>query len=182
MKRSIVWLALVGAGAVFLLAVVLGVVLVFYPLKYKAEIVEASKVSGLSPALIASVINTESHFNPFARSHAGACGLMQLMPATAKEVATKLEMGEISDSQIFNPATNILLGSTYLSQLILSFGDLKTALSAYNAGPSKVKSWLSNPQYSTDGAKLINTPYKETNNYVKKVLTAKKFYSFYLFE
>lgn len=147
-----------------------------FPIKYRAEIVEYSRENGLNPALVASVINAESRFNPDAQSQKGALGLMQLLPTTAEEVARKLKILDFEANDLFAPDTNIQIGTCYLAQLIEQFGDVNTALCAYNAGPSTVRGWLGTPQYSADGVTLSEIPYPETQKYVQKIAFYQKIY------
>ena len=102
-----------------------------------AAIVRESRRNGLDPALVAAVIQVESHFDPFAVSGAGARGLMQLMPPTARWLMEKgTAPAKIGASHLFNPVLNIELGTSYLAHLMDRFdGDLTRALIAYNAGP-----------------------------------------------
>jgi soluble lytic murein transglycosylase-like protein len=117
---------------------------------YSDEISLAAKANDLNPALIAAVIHAESNFKPNARSYVGARGLMQIMPSTMRY----LRAGNAA-----NPRDNIFAGSKYLRELLDRFdGDLVFAIAAYNAGPGAVM--------KHDGV----PPYKETRNYVKKVL------------
>jgi soluble lytic murein transglycosylase len=102
-----------------------------------AAIVRESRRNGLDPLLVAAVIQVESHFDPFAVSNVGACGLMQLMPPTAKELSGE----ELKAKHLFNPVLNIELGTAYIARLFDRFGgDLRRALIAYNAGPSVARS------------------------------------------
>jgi len=105
-----------------------------------AAIVRESRRQGLDPLMVAAVIEIESRFDPFAVSPAGACGLMQLMPPTAKELFTGRK-ASLKTAHLFNPVLNIELGTAYVAQLLRRFdGDLQRALIAYNAGPSVARS------------------------------------------
>jgi soluble lytic murein transglycosylase len=112
--------------------------------RVEIAIVREARRNGLDPLLVAAVIHVESHFNPFAVSAVGACGLMQLMPPTAQWLLDKDSPGSEAEStgklvrgHLFNPVLNVKLGTAYLAQLMQRFdGDLHLALIAYNAGPS----------------------------------------------
>jgi hypothetical protein len=113
------------------------------------DIIEAAAAENrLDSALISSVIRAESNGNPSAVSTAGAKGLMQLMDSTAREMGV---------TNSFDPAENIRAGSRYLAQMLDRFGDLPTALAAYNAGPGTVEKHGGIP------------PYRETQQYVDRV-------------
>ena len=100
-----------------------------------AALVREGHRNGLDPLLIAAVIRVETHFDPYAMSGVGARGLMQLMPATAIDLAHKRGQ-RLEAKQLFNAVVNIELGAAYLKYLIDRFGDVRSALIAYNAGPS----------------------------------------------
>ncbi|MCA1828844.1 MAG: lytic transglycosylase domain-containing protein [Myxococcales bacterium] len=128
--------------------------------RVEAAIVRESRRNGLDPLLVAAVIQIESHFDPFAVSGAGACGLMQLMPPTAQWLSGE----SMRPAYLFNPVLNIELGTTYLAQLMKDFGgDLNQALIAYNAGPSVAKS-----------LRRGSRAWKRLEVYPKAVLTAYK--------
>jgi soluble lytic murein transglycosylase len=113
----------------------------------------------------------ESLFDPFARSSVGALGLMQLMPRTARTVASSLGLKRPGKADILQIGTNIRLGSHYLKRVMNRFEDnVALAAAAYNAGPGNVKRWL--PKESTMPADLwVETvPFNETRNYVQAVL------------
>ena len=92
----------------------------------------------LDPVMLLAVIHVESRFDPGAVSSKGAMGLMQIRPTTAREVAGSLGIELTADEQLFDPELNILLGSCYLRYLVDRFDDHHIALSAYNAGPTRV--------------------------------------------
>jgi soluble lytic murein transglycosylase-like protein len=116
---------------------------------YGAEITAAAQRNGLDPALLAGLIKQESGFNPNAGSPAGAQGLCQLMPGTARGLGV---------TDLHDPAQSIEGGAKYLAQQLKTFnGDVARALAAYNAGPGAVQRYGGVP------------PYAETQNYVRKV-------------
>ena len=105
-------------------------------------IVHESKKYSYDPLLLTAVIITESSFNNWARSNRGALGLMQIRPATGKELAAEVSVQWQGTRSLYNPETNIALGAYYLNKLYLHFGDLGLALEAYNHGPSRLKGYL----------------------------------------
>ena len=101
-----------------------------------------------------------------ARSHVGATGLMQLMPATAKETARRFGIPLASTQQVLNPHTNIQLGTAYLSQIYGQFnGNRVLASAAYNAGPGRVRQWLRNAEHLSFDVWVENIPFDETRQY-----------------
>ncbi len=136
-----------------------------YPVSYSSYITRYAKENELDPYLVIAMIKQESNFVADARSpYAG--GLMQLTELTATEYAEKMGL---TDYDYMDPETNIQIGCFVLSSLIDRYGDINTALAAYNAGMGNVDNWLTNPDYSADGKTLYRIPYSETRNYIKKI-------------
>jgi len=127
-------------------------------------------------ALVHSLMRQESQFDQYARSRAGALGLMQLMPATAKETARKIGVSHSTARLTNDPAHNIMLGTAYLNQMLQRFGgSYPMAIAAYNAGPGRVDKWIKvngDPRLGQidliDWIEMI--PIYETRNYVQRVL------------
>ena len=143
----------------------------YYPLAFWPEVKEASEATSLDPYLILSVIREESRYEPEARSIAGAIGLMQLMPQTARRYNKNIKVHLKNSSELYDARTNILLGSYYLKQLINKLGSIPLALASYNGGEDAVRDWLKNGKYRTIDEFIEDIPYDETRNYVKKVMT-----------
>jgi soluble lytic murein transglycosylase len=141
---------------------------IMYPMKYTEQVGAAAVEFDVDPVLIMSVINVESRFNPRALSHKGASGLMQLMPMTAVWIADEIGLS-FNPEMLFDPQTNIRMGTFYLKHLLDRFGDADTAAAAFNAGETTVSKWLRSPDYSADKKTLQNIPYPETRSYVQKV-------------
>ena len=142
-----------------------------FPLEH-AQLVEANaKLHGIDIAWIFAVMRQESAFMNNARSHAGAMGLMQLMPATARNVARHvLKRRPPRKSELLDPDTNIALGSAYLKQMKGELGDSAVlATAAYNAGPHRVTGWLPERTLPADiWIELV--PFEETRGYLRRVL------------
>lgn len=139
-----------------------------FPVAYRKVVAEMSDESGLPSSLIWSIIRQESAFNAQAISRSGARGLMQLMPATAKEVATR---NDIESPDLFDPEDNIKLGALYLSRLVERFGNNRAlAAAAYNAGPHRVAKWLEQQPFAQADVWIESIPFDETRRYVQQVL------------
>jgi soluble lytic murein transglycosylase len=144
----------------------------YHPLRYEGDIARAAKVNGVDPYLVCAVINAESGFDPLRVSEAGAVGLMQVMPATATEVAAAL--GIPRDAlDLEDPATNIAIGARHLADLLARYDDTATALAAYNAGAGTVGRWMAEEGTET----LAKARYPETAAYVERVLDERDRYA-----
>jgi len=141
-----------------------------YPIHYYGEIKKYSHNWGNDPTLILSIIREESYFNPNAKSPVGASGLMQLMPATAKEAGNAIGIGVPSNQFLLNPNVNIRLGNIYYSKLKKElWGKDLLAVLAYNGGLGSVSRWRDNLKYVDIDDFVEQIPYSETKNYLKKV-------------
>jgi len=145
---------------------------IIFPLKYKNTILACANQNQVGSELVASIIFTESRFNPSAKSSKGACGLMQLLPSTAK--AFYKGDKDYSDDMLFDPEINIKIGVSYLKYLFDKYQDEVTVLACYNAGEGKVLEWKG----QAGVLKKSQIPYRETLNYVNKVQKIKKYYKF----
>jgi soluble lytic murein transglycosylase len=142
-----------------------------YPRPFWNEVVEQARSSGLNPYLILSIIRQESAFNPVAVSRSGARGLMQLMPATAREVAARRDLDTPTRDRLREPQFNITLGADYFATTLRRVeGNLVLALAGYNAGPSRATRWRQQwPDLPMDEF-IERIPFQETRLYVKLIL------------
>jgi soluble lytic murein transglycosylase len=148
-----------------------------YPRKYAEYVEKYGDIYNVDVNLIYAIIKAESNFNEKSISSLGAMGLMQLLDSTASEVAQELEM-EYSTNMLYNPEFNIQIGVKYFSNLLDSFnGNVPLSLMAYNAGRSTVLNWIEEGIIKEDGSNIEDIPYKETNTYVKRILSSYKAYS-----
>jgi soluble lytic murein transglycosylase len=150
-----------------------------FPLAYEDLAGEQAWQTGVEEDWIMAVIRQESVFAPHAASPVGALGLMQLMPATARELAQDpdldLDRRPPGQSDLLNPVPNIALGSAYLARMRDRFGHAVLATAAYNAGPNRVARWL--PEVCTESDLWIAAiPYDETRGYVERVLAYRVIY------
>jgi len=142
-----------------------------FPLEYKELVLARAAAAGLSPAVVFAIVRQESVFMADIRSSAGALGLMQLMPATATQIAKGLKVPYSgSTTDLIDPDRNLRLGSTFLGQLINRQGNLALAAAAYNAGPGRVKQWRPQAKMAAD-VWVESIPFDETRRYVRNVLT-----------
>ena len=132
-----------------------------YPLRYEAIVTGHARNYRLDPALLAAVIYTESKFDADAHSAAGAIGLMQLLPDTAKGIALRTGGQNFVVSDLYVPELNVRYGSWYLRHLLDRYGDARLALAAYHAGQGNVDRWR---------ARGVGVQFPETRAYVDKVM------------
>ncbi|MCE9954046.1 transglycosylase SLT domain-containing protein [Aeromonas allosaccharophila] len=143
-----------------------------FPLPLKRTFSQMAQERTMNTSLLYAISRQESALYPQAQSPVGARGLMQLMPATAKETAGKLGVPYRNEQQLFDPAMNIRLGSAYLKRLLDVYdGNRILAAAAYNAGPGRVKRWRDQSDNKPMDVWVESIPYKETRNYVQNVLS-----------
>lgn len=152
---------------------------IFYPKSYEEFVSMYSDEYGVDENLVFAVIKAESNFQEDAVSHKDALGLMQIMKETAEDVARKYNI-EIdfnnSEKEILNVQNNIKIGTKYLAVLLEKYKNKEVAVAAYNAGIGTVDNWIEKGIIKSDGSDIENIPYKETNNYVRKILRNYKIY------
>ncbi len=140
-----------------------------YPIRYREYVATAARQYGVDPYLVAAVIKAESGYDPVAVSTAGAVGLMQLMPDTAKWVVSLKNWKGGEKPQLTDPNDNIQLGACYLAYLADNFGGDSTAmLAAYNAGEGTVRDWIQSGG-GTKAFDLSDIRFPETRAFVEKV-------------
>lgn len=153
-----------------------------FPIVYQDYVSKAAKQTSVNPLMIFAVARQESAFMPDAKSPAGAVGLMQLLPSTAKQTAQKSGM-RFNVQDLIQPDKNIALGSRYLDYLLGVFdGNRILAAAAYNAGPSRVRKWMNtekNAQLPYD-VWIETIPFKETRGYVQNILSFSVIYAYRL--
>ena len=147
-----------------------------FPVYFSQWIAPAAEKTGLDPFLIQALMREESYFNEFAVSGSNARGLMQLLPATAADVAKWEHMSEFKTADLFIPQTNIRLGSRYLAYIRNLFdGNLMPTVGAYNGGPGAMRRWVNAPSshFSSDPDMFVEgIPYGQSRDYIKKVFGA----------
>jgi soluble lytic murein transglycosylase len=147
-----------------------------FPLAYQDNFIAGSRTEDIPVTWSMAIARQESAFMPDAKSSAGALGLMQLMPATARQVAKESRISLRSNNQLTDPPTNIKLGTAYLGKMFRQFNHNRIlASAAYNAGPNRVKNWL-DPSLPLD-VWIETIPFSETRKYVQNVLVFSSIYS-----
>ncbi len=184
MHKKITKIAVISIIIIIILTLLFGVFKVqniilkkIYPIKYSEYVYKYAEEYNVDPILVFAIIKAESNFNPNVVSSSKAIGLMQLMDSTAEEIARKLEINFAKGSSLYNPELNIQLGTKYFSNLMKEYNNnYLLALTAYNAGIGNVKRWIEQGIIKEDGSDIENIPYKETNNYVRKIVRDYKIY------
>jgi soluble lytic murein transglycosylase len=147
-----------------------------YPLPYHDVFREYAGTHGVDEAWVLGLVRQESRFNVDARSSAGAAGLMQVMPHTARYVAAKIGLRNYRAKNVTDIPTNVTLGTGYLKVVMQQLGHPVLASAAYNAGPSRARRWRDDKPL--EGAVYVESiPFPETRDYVKKVMSNAMFYA-----
>jgi soluble lytic murein transglycosylase len=147
-----------------------------FPMPFRQEVVAQAREIGLDPAYVYGLIRQESRFIMDARSHVGASGLMQIMPATARWTAKKIGL-DYKPDMITDRGINLKLGTAYLKLVLDDFGGSQAlAAAAYNAGPGRPRRWRDGPLMEP-AAWAENIPFAETRDYVKKVMSNTVYYN-----
>jgi soluble lytic murein transglycosylase len=141
---------------------------IVYPFPHREVIERESRRRGLDPFMVAGLIRQESMFNPVAVSPAGAVGLMQLMPATAAQLARGAGVSGYSQARLREPELNVRLGTIFLADLMRQHeGRAMDAFAAYNAGPARLNAWRRYPERADPELFAERIPFAETRDYVK---------------
>jgi soluble lytic murein transglycosylase len=147
-----------------------------YPIHHREPLAAAARQWNVDEALLFGIIRQESRFNAGAKSRAGAMGLMQLMPATARWVAKQIPVQSYRPALLTQPDVNVAMGTYYFHRVLSDLGDPILATAGYNAGPGRAKRWRdAKPLEGAAYAESI--PFDETRDYVKKVMANAWFYS-----
>jgi len=168
--RRLPRVALWALAAILVLYVGLLCMRTLWPIDFAEAVRSAAAEEDLEADLVFALIYAESRFDPEAVSPRGAIGLMQISPSTGRWIAEQLNLPEPAREDLYDIERNLRFGTWYLRRLLDRFGDVETALEAYNAGPTTVEEWLD------DG----ETPYRETIEYVRRIQGARPVYRVYM--
>ena len=142
-----------------------------FPMPYRADLLRNAKLHNLDPFILAGLIRQESEFNPQAVSHANAYGLTQVVPATGRALARKNGIRRFNSRMLFQPATNLKLGTTYLRSILDQCnGSWEQTLAAYNAGKTRLDDWVTWGRFEEPAEFVETIPFTETREYVQAVL------------
>lgn len=149
-----------------------------FPIGWEEHLRARSERHRLDPYLVAALIRQESEFHPGARSHAGALGLMQIMPATGRQLFRRLGISGFSSRKLTVPDISLRLGTFHLKEVLAQFdGELEKALAGYNAGERRIPGWMQLGPFE-DSAEFVETiPFSETRGYVQSVVRNRALYS-----
>ncbi len=148
-----------------------------FPFPYRDLIQREARKRGLDPLLVAALIRQESEFDPGAVSPSGAIGLMQVMPATGRELGRRLRMRPVTRRALHNPSVNVAIGAYFLARLLESRqGRVEEALAAYNAGPSRIPVWAGWGGYREPAEFVETIPLQQTRDYVQIILRNREIY------
>ena len=138
---------------------------IMFPMPYQDIIRREARGRGLDPFFVTALMRQESRFNHQAVSGAGAIGLMQVMPATGRQLG-----GAMTRERLMEPEVNIRLGTKFLADLMAMYDSREDAvLVAYNAGPSRMNRWQAFPEFRSPDLFVERIPFNETRDYVKVV-------------
>ena len=148
-----------------------------YPAPYRSAIVAASKKRGIDPRFVLAIMRQESVFKPMAKSPAGARGLLQLTIDAAHKYASAAGVNNLTENQLYQPETSILVGSEYLRELYSMFPNMHEAVAAsYNGGEDNVARWVKRAKHKDAGVFTSEVGFDETKDYVQKVLNNYRVY------
>jgi len=143
-----------------------------YPVPYRLQVVTEAKKRGLDPRLVLSIMKQESAFKPNAKSPSAARGLLQLTIDAAQKYGKRAGLNQVTDDSLYQPSTNIAVGSEYLSELSRMFAGLPEAIAAsYNGGEDNVARWLGRSNQNDEGVFAAEVGFTESKNYVFKVMS-----------
>ena len=154
---------------------------IIYPKTFKEYVSIYSEEYNIDENLIYALMKAESNFKSKAVSNRGAIGVMQLMEETALDVAkkAKIDIDENNlEQELLKPEVNIKIGTIYIKTLLNQYQNVEVTLAAYNAGIGTVNTWIEEGTIKKDGSDIENIPYKETNQYVRKILRDYKIYEY----
>ncbi|MDO0825486.1 lytic transglycosylase domain-containing protein [Desulfosporosinus nitroreducens] len=144
---------------------------IIYPYPHRTVVEKYAAQYGVDPLFVLAVIREESKFLPQSESHKGAKGLMQLMPSTAQSIAESIGDKAYSEEYLLDPEKNIQYGTWYLASLQKLFSNNRPlVIAAYNGGRGRVQEWIKSGQIDPENIRLEDIPFKETRDYVDRVL------------
>lgn len=148
-----------------------------YKQEYSEYVNKYAEINEIDPMWIYAIIKVESNFNETATSNSGAKGLMQLMDATASDIARELNIKNFEADMLYDPEINIMFGTRYFNKLLEKYNEnYYLAIAAYNGGIGNVDNWIDKGIIDSDASNIENIPYKETNMYVRKTVKAYTMY------